>query len=75
MKLLQTTFQCVDCLMSLAKDLVTLAACENPDLVKKAEHITRNILEDARNNDSSSPQIANRILREIKTNYRHSGPL
>ena len=43
-----------------------MAASENPGLVEKAEHITRNILEDAGNNESSSPQIANRILREIK---------
>jgi uncharacterized protein with ATP-grasp and redox domains len=66
MKPLQPIPQCVDCLMSLAKDVVTLAASENPGLVEKAEHITRNILGDAGNNESSSPQIANRILREIK---------
>ncbi len=66
MKPLQPIPQCVDCLMSLAKDVVTLAASENPGLVEKSEHITRNILEDAGNNESSSPQIANRILREIK---------
>jgi uncharacterized protein with ATP-grasp and redox domains len=52
--------------MSLAKDVVTLAASENPGLVEKAEHIARNILADAGNKESSSPQIANRILREIK---------
>jgi hypothetical protein len=52
--------------MSLAKDVVTLAASENPGLVEKAAHITRTILEDAGKNESSSPQIANRILREIK---------
>jgi len=66
MKPLQPIPQCVDCLMSLAKDIVALAASENPGLVEKAEHITRNILEDAGNNESSSPQIANRILRGIK---------
>jgi hypothetical protein len=52
--------------MSLAKDVVTLAASENPGLVEKAAHITRTILEDAGKNESSSPQIANRILREVK---------
>ena len=66
MKPLQPIPQCVDCLMSLAKDVVTLADFENPGLVEKAEHITRNILEEAGKNESSSPQIANRILREIK---------
>jgi uncharacterized protein with ATP-grasp and redox domains len=66
MKPLQPIPQCVDCLMSLAKDIVTLAASENPNLVEKAAHITRNILEDTGDTTSSSPQIANRILREIK---------
>ncbi len=66
MKPLQPIPQCVDCLMSLAKNLVTLAAFENPAFVKKAEHITREILENAGKIESSSPQIANRILREIK---------
>ena len=66
MKPLQPIPQCVDCLMSLAKDVVRLAASETPGLVEKAEHITRNILEEAGKNESSSPQIANRILREIK---------
>jgi len=66
MKPLQPIPQCVDCLMSLAKDVVRLAASETPGIVEKAEHITRNILEDAGNSESSSPQIANRILREIK---------
>jgi uncharacterized protein with ATP-grasp and redox domains len=66
MRPLQPIPQCVDCLMSLAKDVVTLAASENPVLVEKAEHITRNILEEVGTNESSSPQIANRILREIQ---------
>jgi uncharacterized protein with ATP-grasp and redox domains len=66
MKPLQPIPQCADCLMSLTKDVVTLAASENPGLFEKAEHITRNILADAGNNELSSPQIANRILREIK---------
>jgi uncharacterized protein with ATP-grasp and redox domains len=66
MKPLQPIPQCVDCLRSLAKDVVRLAASENPGLVEKAEYITRIILEDAGNNELSSPQIANRILREIK---------
>ena len=66
MKPLQPIPQCVDCLMSLAKDIVTLAVSENPGLVEKAAHITRNILEDTGDTTSSSPQIANRILREMK---------
>ena len=66
MKPLQPIPQCVDCLTSLAKDLAMLAASGNPDFAEKAEHITHDILEDAGNKELSSPQIANRILREIK---------
>jgi damage-control phosphatase, subfamily I len=66
MKSLQPIPQCVDCLMTLAKNLVTLAAFENPAFVEKTEHIAREILENAGKIESSSPQIANRILREIK---------
>jgi uncharacterized protein with ATP-grasp and redox domains len=43
-----------------------LAASENPDFAEKAEHITRDILEDAGNTPSSSPEIANRIVRAIR---------
>jgi uncharacterized protein with ATP-grasp and redox domains len=66
MKPLQPIPQCVGCLKSLAKDLVRLAASENPDFAEKAEHITHDILKDAGNTASSSPEIANRIVREIR---------
>ena len=58
--------QCIDCLISMAKDVITLANADNPSLVEKAERISRDILKDAVVNESSSPQIANRILREIR---------
>ena len=66
--------QCVDCLISLAKDVTTLTASENPGLIEKAERISRKILEDAVNNESSSPQIANQILREIRQITRLDDP-
>ena len=66
MKPLQPIPQCVDCLMSLAQDLVTLAGSEKPCLVEKAKNIARNILEDAGHNKMSSPQISNRIFKEIR---------
>lgn len=66
MKPLQPIPQCVDCLISLAKDVIILANSENPSVVEKAERISREIIEDAANNQSSSPQIANQILREIR---------
>lgn len=66
MKFLQPNTQCIDCLMSLAKDMVKLAVAENPGIVEKVERTTRNILADAVTGEWSSPQIANRILREIR---------
>jgi hypothetical protein len=66
MKQLQPIPQCVDCLISMAKDVVTLANAENGSIVEEAERISRDILADAKVNESSSPQIANQILREIR---------
>jgi len=58
--------QCVDCLISLAKSAASLAAPGNSSLIIKSERAARYIIEDAGDHDLSSPQIANRILREIK---------
>ena len=66
MKPLHPIPQCVECLMSLAKDVAALAEPENPGLVEKAERISREVLAEAAHNESSSPQIANRILRKIR---------
>jgi len=66
MKPLQPIPQCIDCLMSLAKDVVALTAPEDSSLIDKAERISRSYLAEATYNGSSSPRIANRILREIR---------
>ncbi|MBW2440479.1 MAG: DUF89 family protein [Deltaproteobacteria bacterium] len=58
--------QCIDCLMSLAQNAVALAADDRPGLLEKSETAVRQILADAEMNPTSSPQIANRILREIR---------
>ena len=63
---LKPTPQCADCLISMANDVMTLAKADNACLVEKAERISRDILADAMAKESSSPQIANRILREIR---------
>lgn len=57
--------QCHDCLMSLARNAAALANAEDPDLATKAESLAEKILTDAESVHLSSPQIANRILREI----------
>jgi uncharacterized protein with ATP-grasp and redox domains len=66
MKMLQPIPQCIDCLMSLAKSATALAATDNPKLAFKVESAARKILEDAKDNNLSSPQIASRILREVQ---------
>jgi uncharacterized protein with ATP-grasp and redox domains len=67
MESLQPIPQCVDCLMSLAKDAAALTDPANDrGLSAEAERISRNALAEAARKESSSPQIANRILREIR---------
>ncbi len=58
--------QCIDCLQSLAKNTALLAADNQPGLVAKSEKAARKILADAEINSTSSPEIANRILREVR---------
>ncbi|MEJ2169953.1 MAG: ARMT1-like domain-containing protein [Desulfobacterales bacterium] len=66
MKTLQPIPQCIDCLMSLAKDAAALADPADSGLIAEAESISRNVLAEAAHNEWSSPQIANRILRELR---------
>ena len=58
--------QCVDCLMSLARDVTVLAKSTNPETIEKVDRISREIIEGAAGKQFSSPQIANRLLREIR---------
>lgn len=65
MKTLEPIPQCLDCLLSLAKRATALAGAEDTGTIKKAEAITREILEDASDNRLGSHQVAGQILREI----------
>ena len=65
MKILEPIPQCRDCLLSLAKSVTALAGADDNDIIKKAEAITREILEDASANRLGSHQVAAQILREI----------
>lgn len=66
MKPLQPIPQCIDCLTSLARDVAAMAAPANPEISEQVERIGREIIADEAHNRSSSPQIANRILREVR---------
>ncbi len=58
--------QCIDCLLSMAKNTALLAVNDRPDLVEKSERAARKILADAEVNPTSSPEIANRIIRQVR---------
>ncbi len=58
--------QCIDCLLSLAKNTTLMAAPEDNDLAEKTEKAARKILAQAEIETTSSPEVANRILREVR---------
>ena len=66
MKTLPPTAQCVDCLMSLAKNATALAGINDAEMVNEVEAIARKILEKVEDSRLSSPQLAGKILKEIQ---------
>jgi uncharacterized protein with ATP-grasp and redox domains len=58
--------QCIDCLLSLARNAALMAAPDNMQLAEKTEKAARKILADAEIHPTSSPQVANQILREVR---------
>ena len=66
MKTLLPTPQCVDCLISLANRSTALPGIGACNAEKQAQAAARRIVENTRNGGLSSPQIANRIMREIR---------
>jgi uncharacterized protein with ATP-grasp and redox domains len=66
MKALEPFPQCVDCLMSLAKNAARLAAGRDTELATKAEANAQKILRNVKDMGLSSPQIANRIIRAVQ---------
>ena len=66
MEPLNPTPQCIDCLLSLVRDVTLMASPDNMDLAEKTEKIAREMMAEAEISPTSSPQIANRILREVR---------
>ena len=58
--------ECVNCLISLAGDFVSLARGDHDDLRSRAESLARSIIEANRDKGWSSPVLAQRILEELK---------
>lgn len=65
---------CVDCLTNLARESVSIAVGQNSSMIREAESAASDILSMAENSPLSSPEIANRIFREIKRISRVSDP-
>ena len=59
--------QCVECLLTLAKDVTQMSAPDNIDLAEKTEKIARQMMAEAEKIPSTSPQLANRILRQVRS--------
>ena len=67
--------QCIDCLTSLATTAMSAAAGgEHAHTAKKAERAVREILAGVRENGLTSVELANRILREIRSMTGISDP-
>lgn len=74
MKPLNPIPQCVDCLKSMARDVVRLIDPSDPMVLEKAERISHDIIKNAEGSKPNSPQIANRILRKIRDLTRVDDP-
>jgi len=66
MQALEMFPECTACLMSLAKNAVRLAAGGNTGLATKAEATAQKLLRNVKYMGLSAPQIANRIIREVR---------
>ena len=66
MKPLDPIPQCVDCLKSMARDVIQLIDPSDPMVLEEVERISNDIIEDAKGSKPNSPQIANRILKKIR---------
>ena len=74
MKPLDPIPQCVDCLKSMARDVVQLIDPSDPMVLEKVERISLDIIINAEGSKPNSPQIANRILRKIRHLTRVEDP-
>ena len=66
MELLQSFPQCADCLMGLTKQAADLVAGNDPGLRARAESVAYEMLAHARDQNLTSPETANQILRNIR---------
>ena len=57
--------QCEDCLMSLARNSLVLSQPQNAHLLSEAERRAGKIIEESKGRGLTSPEIANKILKEV----------
>jgi damage-control phosphatase, subfamily I len=65
---------CVDCLAGLAQSAVAMVSGNDPDLILRAKGLAEEIMETAYDRPTSSPEIANRILRRIRAMFGVEDP-
>ena len=63
MKSLQPNPKCLDCLMSLAKDMVMSVAAEHPDIVEQLEQVA----------EAARQDLGDRLTNRRGANIRPSG--
>jgi damage-control phosphatase, subfamily I len=66
MELLRTFTQCADCLMGMTHQVADLVAGDDANLRTQAESIAHEIIGYARDQNLTSPEAANQILRKIR---------
>ena len=65
---------CVDCLAGLAQSAVAMVSGNDPDLILRAKGLAKEIMETVYDRPTSSPEIANRILRSIRSMFGVEDP-
>jgi uncharacterized protein with ATP-grasp and redox domains len=66
--------QCADCLMGLARQAAAQARGDDSSFLLQTEAVTREILADAEQKGLTSPDVGNRILREVRFRSGVSDP-
>jgi uncharacterized protein with ATP-grasp and redox domains len=65
---------CVDCLAGLAQSAVAMVSGNDPDLILRAKGLAEEIMKTVYDRPTSSPEIANRILRSIRAMFGVEDP-
>jgi uncharacterized protein with ATP-grasp and redox domains len=65
---------CLDCLAGLAQNAVAMVSGDDPGLILRANALAKEIVGKANDRSTSSPEVANRILRSIRAMFGVEDP-